>query len=170
MFQLLCFLPLYRVEWLLIKDFSSHRSFSSGEVRKKAKVVKISTEVAQLRLSSGLQGLQFEIQSLRGQRLESLDPVAFFHFVKSGLLPLYLLYYVNREVFQGVACRIKMFCHQFLQTSMFDIRMVAIHTYVEHILCLSYILFFLHFLHLITQTTFDILQFALAFTRYFPRH
>ena len=42
---------------------------------------------------------------------KSLDPVAFFWFAKGGLLPLYLPYYKNRKLFQGVAGRIEMFCH-----------------------------------------------------------
>ena len=55
---------------------------------------------------------------------------------------MYLLYYINRNIFQGVACRIEMFCDRFLQTSVFDIQTMAIHLYVERILCLSYVLFF----------------------------
>ena len=60
------------------------------------KIVQIPTKVIWLCL---LKGLQLEVQSFWVQRLESLDPVAFVRFVKGGLLPMYLLYYVNRKIF-----------------------------------------------------------------------
>ena len=58
-------------------------------------------------------GLRIEIESLRGQRTEGPDPVAFFRFAKGSLLPADLLYYENRKVFQRVAIRIEVLCHCF---------------------------------------------------------
>ena len=94
--------PYYRVEWLLIRDPSFHGWLSSWDIQKRRKSCvhlhqnHLTVSKAVLR---GLQfeiqfywGLRFEIQSFWGQPMESLDPVAFFHFVKSGILPMYLLY------------------------------------------------------------------------------
>ena len=98
--------------------------------------------------SSRLCGLWIDIQSLWGQRSESLDPVALFRFAMTGLFPVNLFYYKNRKILQGIAFRVKMSSHWFFQTSMFNIRSIAIHSYVERIHCFSRILF-------ITFCTFD---------------
>ena len=87
-------------------------------------------------------GLRIEIESLRCQRMESPDPVAFFRFAKGSLLPVDLLYYENRMVFQKVAIRIEVLCHWFFQTLMANIRPVTVHAFMERILGFAHVLFF----------------------------
>ena len=95
-------------------------------------------------------GLRIEIESLRCQRTESPDPVAFFPFAKGSLLPVDLLYYKNRKVFQIVAIRIEVLCPWFFQTLMVNIRPVTIQAYMERNLGFIHVLFFLQLLHSIT--------------------
>ena len=90
-----------------------------------------------------------EVQSLRGQRSERLNPVTFFRFAKVRLLPVDLFDHKDRKILQGVAIGIKMIFHWLIQMSMFNIWSMAIHSYVERILSFSNILF-LTFRHLIT--------------------
>ena len=91
--------------------------------------------------SSKFCGLWIEIESLWGQQSESLDSVAFFHFVIASFLRVNLFNYENRKILQGVSFRVKISSHWFFQISMFNIRSMAIHSYVERILCFSNILF-----------------------------
>ena len=77
--------------------------------------------------SSKFCGLWIEIESLWCHRLRSLNPVALFRPVIAGLFPVDLFHYENREILQGVAFRVEMSSHWFLQTSMSNIQSMAIH-------------------------------------------
>ena len=91
--------------------------------------------------SSGFCGLWIEIESLWGQRSKGLDPVALLRSAMTGPFPVNLFDYKNGKIPQGVALGVKMSSYRFFQTSMFNIRSMAIHTYVERILRFSNILF-----------------------------
>ena len=86
-------------------------------------------------------GLLIEIEYFWGQRLEGLDPVALFYSAMTSLVPVNLFDYENRKILQGVAFKDKMSSHWFVQTAMFNIQSMAIHSYIKHILRFSYILF-----------------------------
>ena len=164
MFWFLYCLPLYWVEWLQL--WAAHpMDRSSREVQKRTSKLLKSSPPFQFCFcvnKSGQRSLWFEIQSLWGQHPESLDPVTFFRSVKVGLFPMYLLYYqskkISREWYQ--ACGVKTFGHW-----LFQIWMVAIHSYMEHILRFSYVLFLEFFKHPIRQTTLDVLQLTVVLTR-----
>ena len=67
--------------------------------------------------------------------------MAFFRFVKIRLLPVDLFDHKNRNTLQGVAFGIKMTSHWLFQTLTFNMRSMAIHSYVECILGFSNLLF-----------------------------
>ena len=87
-------------------------------------------------------GLWIEVKSLWDQWSESLDPVGFFRFAKVRLLPMDLFDHKHRKILQGVAFKVEVTSHWLFQMSMLNIWSMAVHSYVECILCFSNILFF----------------------------
>ena len=69
------------------------------------------------------------------------NPVAFFHFAKSSPPPSGSVPSQKLKDPEGVAFGIEITSHWRFQTLVFDIRSMAIHSYVEHILGFSNILF-----------------------------
>ena len=64
-----------------------------------------------------------------------------FSFPKVHLLLVDLFDHKDREILPGVAFRIEMTSHWLFQTSMFNVRSMVVHSYVEHVLWFSHILF-----------------------------
>ena len=71
--------------------------------------------------------------------------------------------YKIKKIFQGVAFRTKMISYWFFHPLMFNIRLMAIHSYVDHMLHFSNILF-LESCTFDNTDALDVLQFTVALT------
>ena len=94
---------LYRVEWLLIRDPSSHKLVLLPEAPGRGANSCESLHQSCVTVKSVFEAYASRFNPSGASFQRVLDPVAFFHSAIGGLFPVYLLYYKNRKIFQGVA-------------------------------------------------------------------